>query len=404
MRKRDIKQIALVILILTVCLFSPACLYEQFQLSPTTTLSFAQTAGYNLTFSFFYGYTYGTKIERYLGGNIVHSPPTLTPVDSTPPPDQPTISPTGQGASSSSSSGSSSSSNARGLRPLAGAAATIVRTLYIPDSFTKSILVIDGNTTLQTGKITPAGQPWDVVLSPDNSTLYAAVFPPQGSTTGSIAVISTASQAITRSISLPGAYPQWLAISPDGATLWVTNSALTYASAGGTDSLLAIDTASGTVKATLQPQIFNEGSVGRPVVAPDGLTVYVPVFSGFQTIDTTTLQANYLIYVPTALLVTPPPHAVFSPDGRYLYAANYSSISIVEAATGQRAGSISLPNSSAQISDLMILGSGGFLLAADENSGNLYTINLATNTVVGTTPPGSGVTPGKGILQLFQLQ
>jgi DNA-binding beta-propeller fold protein YncE len=287
---------------------------------------------------------------------------------------------------------------------LAGAAATIVRTLYIPDAFTDSILVIDGNTTLQTGKITPVGEPWDVVLSPDNSTLYAAVFPPQGSTTGSIAVISTASQTITRSISLPGAYPQWLAISPDGATLWVTNSVQTYSSTGGTDSLLAIDTASGTVKATLQPQVFNEGSVGRPVVSPDGFTIYVPVLPGFQTIDTTTLQANYLINVPLALLTAPPPHSVFSPDGRYLYASNYSSISIIEAATGQPAGSISLPNSAALITDVLIIGGGSGLLVADANSGNLYTINLATNTVFATIPPPSGVTPGKGIFQLFQLQ
>jgi YVTN family beta-propeller protein len=398
MCKRNFKQTALAILVLAVCLFSLDCSHL---IEGAISNGYATTVGYNLTVAFYFGLTYGTIVDEYPNGNKFTGP-VLKPAGSAPPPGQPTISPTGQGASTSSSStGSSGSSNARELRPLAGAAATIVRTLYMPDGFTKSILVIDGNTTLQTGKITPAGEPGDVVLSPDNSTLYAAVFPPQGSTTGSIAVISTASQTITRTISLPGAYPQWLAISPDGATLWVTNSVATYSSAGGTNSVLAIDIASGTVKATLQPPVFNGG---RPVISPDGLTVYVPVNSGFQTIDTTTLQADYLIYVPLALVSAPPPHAVFSPDGRYLYAANYSSVSIINAATGQQAGSISLPNSAAYITDLLIIGGGSGLLVADANSGNLYNINLATNTVFATTPPPSGVTPGKGSIQLLQLQ
>jgi YVTN family beta-propeller protein len=398
MRNRNFKQTALAILVLAVCLFSLAC---RFLFEGAVLNGFATTVGYNLTFAFFYGLTYGTIIDRYPNGNKFTGP-ILLPAGSAPS-GQPGISPTGQGASTSSASNGSSSPSARGFRP-STSAATIVRTLYIPDAFTDSILVIDGNTTLQTGKIPQAGQPGDVVLSPDHSTLYAAVFPPQGSTTGSIAVISTASQSITSTISLPGAYPQWLAISPDGATLWVTNSLQTYSSTGGTDSLLVIDTASGTVKKTLQPQVFNEGDVGRPVVSPDGLTVYVPVYSGFETIDTTTLEPGYLINVPLALLTAPPPHAVFSPDGRYLYAANYSSVSIIDAATGQGAGSISLPNSSAQISDLLIFGGGSALLVADSNSGNLYNVSLATNSVVATTPPPSGVTPGKGIFQLFQMQ
>jgi YVTN family beta-propeller protein len=400
MRKHNFKQTALAILVLAVCLFSPACNED-----PHSPTFFAD----NVLLSCFLGLTYGTVEVPYYeynhGDPIKVGPPAFVPIDSTPPPGQPTISPTGQGATTSSSSaGSSGSSNARGLRPSAGAATTIVRTLYIPDAFTDSVLIIDGNTTLETGKIAQAGQPGDVVLSPDHSTLYAAVFPLKGSTTGSIAVISTATQTITNTIPLPDAYPQWLAISPDGATLWVVNSLQTYSSAGGIDSLLAIDTASGTVKATLQPPVFNEGDVGRPVVSPDGFTVYVPVFSGFQTFDTTTLQAGYLINVPLALLTAPPPHAVFSPDGRYLYAANYSSVSIIDAGTGQRAGSISLPNSAALISDLLIIGGGSGLLVADANSSNLYTINLATNTLFATTPPPSGVTPGKGIIQLFQMQ
>jgi DNA-binding beta-propeller fold protein YncE len=399
MRKRNFKQTALAILVLVVCLFSPAC---------DTDPESPQFLANNVLLSCFMGLTYSTVLVPYgeynHGDPVKVGPPAFVPVDSTPPPGQPTISPIGQGATTSSAS-NGSTAGARRLRPSIGAAATIVRTLYMPDGFTKSILVIDGNTTLQTGKITPAGEPGDVVLSPDNSTLYAAVFPPQGSTTGSIAVISTASQTITRTISLPGAYPQWLAISPDGATLWVADNVGTYTSTGvPTNYVLAIDTATGSVKATLHVQTFDESPVGRPVASPDGLTVYVPVLPGFQTIDTTTLQTTYLVNASVTSQGSPPPHSVFSPDGRYLYAPSNSSVSIVDAATGQRAGSISLPNSAAFITDLLIIGGGSGLLVADSNSGNLYTVNLATNSVVATTPPPSGVTPGKGIFQLFQFQ
>jgi hypothetical protein len=112
----------------------------------------------------------------------------------------------------------------------------------------------------------------------------------------------------TRTISLPGAYSQWAAISPDGATLWVADNVGDYTSAGTpTNDLLAI-TASGTVKATLNAPAFNEGIVARPVV---------------------------------------------SPDERYVYGPSNSSISLVDAAAGRQTGEFSLPSSSAVISDLL---------------------------------------------------
>ncbi|MGD0438756.1 MAG: hypothetical protein ABSB86_20020, partial [Bryobacteraceae bacterium] len=70
MRKRDIKQIALAILVLTVCLFSLACALI---LDPS--LGPAEIAGYNLTLDFFYGYTYGTSITRYPTGYKQNGPP-----------------------------------------------------------------------------------------------------------------------------------------------------------------------------------------------------------------------------------------------------------------------------------------------------------------------------------------
>jgi hypothetical protein len=396
--KARFKQIALTLLILASCLLSPGCLNREELLVGTP----EEVLGISLVLSFFYGATYGTQGEKLTVQTVDGSDVDMVRGN----PVQTSMSPTGQGAATSSGSPGSSpgffpARPARGL--LTSAATTIVRTVYQPDAFTKSILIIDGNTLLQTGKITPANTPWDVVLSPDHSTLYAALFPPSGSTAGSIAVISTASQTITRTISLPGAYPQWLAISPDGATLWAADNVGTYTSTGvPTNYVLAIDTATGTVKASLNVQAFNEGAIGRPVASPDGLTVYVPTLPGFQTIDTTTLQTTNLVNASVNAQHSPPPHSVFSPDGRYLYAPSAASVSIVDAGTGKQTGEISLPSSSAVISDLIMINA-ATLLAADQVSGNLYQINLATGLIGTTIPPPAG-SPPNAVIQLLGMQ
>jgi hypothetical protein len=388
----------LVLLVLASCLLSPGCLIDTRDIFNNTP---AGVQGTLYVLSYLYGASFGTHGQKYTIELQDGTEVEMVPGDQV----QGSVSPTGQGATTSSASSGSSAgfSPARPRRGLLDPAATIVRTVYQPDAFTKSILIIDGNTLLQTSKITPANTPWDVVLSPDHSLLYAALFPTSGNTIGSIAVISTASQTITSTISLPGAYPQWLAISPDGATLWVADNVGTFTSTGvPTNYVLAIDTATGAVKANLNVQAFDEGPVGRPVVSPDGFTVYVPVPSGFQAIDPTTLQTTNLVNASVNAQHSPQPHSVFSPDGRYLYAPSNSSVSIVDAGTGKQTGEISLPSNSAVISDLIMINA-ATLLAADQVSGNLYQINLATSLIGTTIPPPAG-SPPNAVIQLLGMQ
>jgi DNA-binding beta-propeller fold protein YncE len=304
----------------------------------------------------FFGLTHGTygEVKQYV---ILNGQETMVPAAAAQPP---TINASGQGASTSSASGQSGAELAHLVTRAAttSAPATITRTIYMPDAFTSSILILNGTTLAKMGQITPATLPYDVVASPDGSTLYAALSPPKGSTSGSIAVISTASQTITSTIPLPAnSYPQWEAISPDGTMLYVAGNQADY-TGNGQNYLRVIDLASGAVKASLgSAPVFNS-AIARPIVSPDGLSIYQPTVSGLW----------------------------------------------VYAATGKVAGSIALPGTSPDLADLAISQDGSVLVAADGDSGNLYQINTATNSIVATFPPPSGETANTGTLQLQSVR
>lgn len=346
---------------------------------------------------YMYGLTYGTDgqeyIEKYVNGQVQIVPSGSFPSESNvvrrlANAAQPTISPTGQTV---------------GLTKVTPGSGTVTQTVYAPDGFTNSILVISVPGLTQTAKIAFPAQVNDVVLSPDQSTLYAAVFPASQGGAGSIAVISTSTNSITRTIPLPaGTYPQWEAISPDGATLYIADNRAEY---GGASSnyFLAIDTASGAVKASLTVTPAFNSPLGRPVVAPDGLSIYQADIQGFEVIDATTLQSNY----PVSVSINNKSHSVFSPDGSFLFAPGYSSIYVIDAATRRLAETIKLPGgNSSLLGDLAVL-DGSTLLATDltgaNGSGAMYQIDAKAGTIVATIQPPAGAPKQSSAMQLVVL-
>ncbi len=146
-------------------------------------------------------------------------------------------------------------------------------------------------------------------------TLYAA-----NSSSNSVTPIDVATGLPGAEIEV-GAYPDGLAVTPDGKTLYVAN--------GGSGSLTPIDVATGIA----DPEIKVGGVPRGLAVTPDGKTLYVAnILSEFVTpIDVATGTPGPEIKVgrePYALAVTP--------DGKTLYVANYfsSTVTPIDVATG----------------------------------------------------------------------
>lgn len=348
-----------------------------------------------------YGGTFGTLVTDYVEETRAGEEAFSQPAEDSAAPHTGRALSASPGGLTASPSGQSAASSI--LDPATGA---VTQTLYIPDFFSGGILVVSAPAVTQIGLILPSNQPDDVVLSPDQSTLYAAITPAAGNGTGSIAVISTAANSITRTIALPvNTYPQFLAVSPDGATLYIADNHGNFAGSGS-NYMLAVDLASGTVKAriTVSPG-FTEGALGRPVVSPDGLSIYQADSAGLEVIDATTLQPNYAI----PLLMNNQSHAVFTPDGRFLYAPGYHSISVIDAATSQVAATINLPaGSSSLLGDLAVTPDGTALLAADltasSGQGALYQIDPETSSIVATIPPPANAPLEPVLMQVVVTQ
>jgi YVTN family beta-propeller protein len=94
-------------------------------------------------------------------------------------------------------------------------------TLYVSDTNGDSVKVISPagrvSATIGVGDL-----PWDIVVSADGKTAYVA-----NPDSDSVSVISTASNAVTATVSVPGD-PDTLGLTPDGSQLWIGQASLAY--------------------------------------------------------------------------------------------------------------------------------------------------------------------------------
>jgi YVTN family beta-propeller protein len=87
--------------------------------------------------------------------------------------------------------------------------------MYVTSRDGGTVTAVDTKTMTVKQVFTIGGRPHGLAISPDGQTLYAA-----DNSLGRVVAISTASGAIVRTVSMPGAFG--IAISPDGSTLYVT--------------------------------------------------------------------------------------------------------------------------------------------------------------------------------------
>ncbi|MHC4398688.1 MAG: M56 family metallopeptidase [Planctomycetota bacterium] len=143
--------------------------------------------------------------------------------------------------------------------------------------------------------------PIDVAASRDGKTLYVAL-----ADAGEIAVVDAAGGKLLRSIEMP-AEPTGLALSPDGATLYVT-----CAAPEGTVAM--VDVASGQRRRTIQVGHWPAG----PALSPDGKKLYVcnRFDNNVAVVD---LEVERVTLVPAT---REPFAAVVTPDGKSVFVIN----------------------------------------------------------------------------------
>jgi YVTN family beta-propeller protein len=146
------------------------------------------------------------------------------------------------------------------------------RSVYVANSGSGTVSVIDTNTNSAIANVVVSGEPVDVAITPDGTRAYVA-----NKSTNTVAVIDTATNSQIDTV-VVRTEPDGIAITPSGRFAYIANF--------GDESVSLIDTATnslpiGPIKVGKEPQ--------GVAISPDGRFAYVALKSGgIDVIDTRT--------------------------------------------------------------------------------------------------------------------
>ena len=244
--------------------------------------------------------------------------------------------------------------------------------VYFADLENNAMGVFDPVTHLFLAPVPVGQEPRGIAITPDGATILVA-----NSASASISVINAASLTITATISLPtGSSPYGIAITPDGNRAYVAN----YLPSG---SIFVIDIAGQSLVTTIP----GGNSPIHVAISPDGALAYVTNLNDgtVSVIDTLTNQVNTTIPVPNADAIT------VSRNGRYIYVTNLveaGTVTVLEAKTYTVVTTIpvgGLPLALALSQD------GGFLFVANLDSAFISQIDAEHNTAMANLPAEKGI-------------
>jgi len=185
-----------------------------------------------------------------------------------------------------------------GTQSVAVAVAPDGSRVYVTNSGSGNVGVIDAVSNLFVTAIPVGTTPWGAAVSPDGTQAYVAL---QGG--NSVAAINTASNTVTGTIPV-GSAPWGVAFNPAGTFAYVANS--------GSDNVSVIDVGLGSVVTNV-----TVGSTPQWLsVTPDGKHVYV-TNSGAHTVSVIDTATNTVIQ--TVDVGAQPGGVATSPDGSEVY-------------------------------------------------------------------------------------
>jgi YVTN family beta-propeller protein len=189
-------------------------------------------------------------------------------------------------------------------------------TVYVSDFRNDEVLFIDPATHEVRKKVAVESEPKVLVLTPDGSKLFASCW-----AHGKVSAVDTATGELLGNISV-GTQPRGMAVSPDGTKLYVANH--------GSHDLHEVDIATLTV--LRQAELINRSFPRHMLINRAGDRLYISSIGkrAIYVVSTESLAILDVIRVGEC-----PKSIVFSPDEKWLYAADYCSqeVSVVDLAT-----------------------------------------------------------------------
>jgi YVTN family beta-propeller protein len=198
---------------------------------------------------------------------------------------------------------------------------------YITNSNGTTISIIDIATNTVSGLISGFDGPSGMVISPNGTTAYVNNYGgPSGVGSGNgttVRVVDLTTNTIVGTPILVGLAPASLAITPNGAFVYVIN----YVDGNpGTGTISIIQTSTNTVVGTI-PGFSGPFSI---VISADGNRAYVTNFgsNNFSPVGNTVsvVDLNTNTICKTITVGTQPSGIALTPDGRFAYVTNYNTL------------------------------------------------------------------------------
>jgi len=244
---------------------------------------------------------------------------------------------------------------------------------------------IPANTTAATIPFDPGQFQLDsqIVASPDGTRVYA-LFEGNATIPSRIMVIDTASNTPVATISNVGVAPLGLAITPDGAHIYVADQI---------NAVFIVDTATNTVEPS---PIALGGNPSSLIVTPDGTRVYVAQEGG-KSVSVISTATNTVVGSPIPIGCIPLTKMAVTPDGSQVYVGCAGPGEVVAISTATNTVAATIPFDGVDFR-VAVSPDGSTVYVSGILSNSVGVISTATNTLtttipVGPQPTGIAVTP-----------
>jgi YVTN family beta-propeller protein len=258
--------------------------------------------------------------------------------------------------------------------------------VYVTNSDSSTVSVIDVATNTVIDTIFGFDGPSGFAITPNGNYAYVNNYGgPQGVQSGNgttVSVVDLATDTIVGPPITVGLAPAGLAITPNGAFVYVIN----YVDGNpGTGTISIIETSSNTVVGT----ITGFSGPFQIAITPDGNYAYVTNFgsNNFSPVGTTMMVVNLKTNTikTTIGLGTQPAGVAIAPNGRFVYVSNYNTLYLGPNYTDLTPGvgtiNIIDVHTNKVLPQAFVVGSSPANIAISPNGQRGYVSNYSSNTV-----------------------